>query len=71
MTEKALKAFEDTNHPGNGPKFLTKLKCIERGCEESAGTMWSKYWCFKHNVERMHRIDNQLISLNKNYEAGK
>lgn len=63
-----MKAFEDPNNPGNGPKYRTKNKCIEEGCAEFAGTAWGKYWCFAHNVERMHRIDVQMKALLGKFE---
>jgi hypothetical protein len=64
MTEPLdLPAYANPNHPGNGPEHRTKKKCIEPGCEERAGTAWGPYWCFKHNVERIRRIDAQLRSL--------
>jgi len=59
----SVEAFEDINHPGNGPKYHTKNKCIESGCTDQAGTAWSPYWCFVHNVERIRRINGQLKML--------
>jgi len=53
----ALIAFEDPDHPGNGPKYLTGKFCIEQGCDRPAGTAWSPLWCFEHNVERIRRIN--------------
>lgn len=55
-------AFEDKNHPGNSPKYHTGKDCITKGCTNPAGTMWSKLWCFEHNVERMNRIGKTLES---------
>jgi hypothetical protein len=37
----------------------------ELWCDEPAGTWWSPYWCFKHNVERMKRVGKQLEALLK------
>lgn len=51
-----MKAFEDPNHPGNGPEHRTGKPCIESGCDRPAGTAWSPHWCFECNVERMRRI---------------
>ena len=50
-------AFEDPAHEGNSSRHHTGKRCIERGCDEPAGTAWSPLWCFKHNVERMRRIN--------------
>jgi len=58
-----LRAFEDPNHEGNSDKYHTGKKCIEKGCCEPAGTWWSPHWCFKHNVERIHRIDAGLNDI--------
>lgn len=58
-----MKAFEDPNHEGNSLKYHTKKLCIEKGCPNIAGTAWSPYWCFKHNVERMRRISDSLNKI--------
>lgn len=55
MSDK--KAYADPDDPGNGPEYHTGKPCIVRGCSEPAGTWWGKYWCFKHNVARIERID--------------
>jgi hypothetical protein len=57
-----MKPFEDPTHEGNSSKYHSGLPCDVDGCKEPAGTAWSPYWCFKHNVERMKNID---ASLNK------
>lgn len=59
MKSKIL-AFEDPNHKGNSIRFQTKNKCVNL-----AGTMWSPYWCFKHNVERMKRLNKQFDEMLK------
>jgi len=55
--------YDDPNSEGNSAKYHTGKKCIEPGCNEPAGTAWSPYWCFKHNVERIRRIDAGLEAL--------
>lgn len=60
MGTPKLKAFEDASHDGNSAKYHTGKPCIEKGCPEPAGTWWSPHWCFKHNVERINRIDAGL-----------
>jgi hypothetical protein len=58
-----MEAFEDPRNPGNGVEHLTGEVCIERGCDKPAGTAWSPWWCFEHNVERMRRITTRLEGL--------
>lgn len=58
-----LLPFEDLNHEGNNPKYHTGKICVEPGCENKAGTWWSKYWCFECNIKRIKRIDSQFESL--------
>ena len=60
-----LYAFEDINNEGNSALHHTGKTCIENGCENPAGTAWSPYWCFTHNVERMRHIDAQLKKLSR------
>ena len=56
--------------PGNGPAYQVGNSCIENGCERPAGTAWSPYWCFEHNVERMERVVRQLTELADRLENG-
>jgi hypothetical protein len=58
-----LLPFEDPNHPGNSSTYHTGKPCIEIGCDAPAGTGWSPYWCFEHNVERIQRIGGQIDAL--------
>ena len=67
-----MENFENPEYEGNSSKYHTGKKCIERGCEKPAGTTWSPYWCFEHNVERIKRVDegfenimNRFAELNK------
>lgn len=62
----------DPKHPGNGIRHRSGKTCIHPGCGAPAGTLWSPLWCFKHNVERMQRIDAQFQGIEKafaNYQA--
>ena len=52
--------YRDPDHVGNSAGHHTGKPCIERGCDKPAGTAWSPIWCFKHNVQRMDRINRQL-----------
>ncbi len=63
-----MKAFEDPNHEGNSKKYHTKKLCIERGCPNMAETAWNPYWCFKHNVERMRKITEELNKLASSFD---
>lgn len=47
---------ENPAHEGNSAKYHTGKACIEKGCEQPAGTWWSPLWCFAHNAARMKRI---------------
>ena len=58
-----MEAFENPDDPRNGPEYHTGKVCCEHGCENPAGTAWSRLWCFACNVERMRRIDRQLSAL--------
>ena len=40
-----------------------KRICIERGCNEIAGTPWGPYWCAMHDEERRARIERELLAL--------
>ena len=54
--------YRDPKNRGNSAAYHTGKVCIEEGCGEPAGTWWSPHWCFKHNIERMERIDKRLRS---------
>lgn len=38
-------------------------RCIEKGCDEPAGTNWGPLWCPRHDKERLERISAQLEAL--------
>lgn len=58
-----MKRYEDPNDPLNGPKYQTGKKCIEKGCDNPAGTHWSPFWCQACNAKRMARIGNSLAAM--------
>jgi hypothetical protein len=58
-----MDAYKDPSSPGNGKRYRTEKKCIVEGCNELAGTAWGKYWCFKHNVERIDGIGKSLEKI--------
>ena len=64
-----MKAYRDPDHPGNSTKHRTGRPCFEAGCQEPAGTSWSPFWCFAHNVARMDRIDAQFDGLEADLAA--
>ncbi len=35
-------------------------KCIEKDCNNPAGTRWSPYWCKECNIKRMDNITKNL-----------
>lgn len=55
-----MMAYEDPNSPGNSPVYHTGKSCLEKGCNKPAGTYWSPWWCFEHNVERIRRINKGI-----------
>jgi len=59
-TETQIAAYADPGHPGNGPAHLSGKACVEKGCKNPAGTLWSPFWCHEHNVARMDRIGRSL-----------
>lgn len=63
-----MSPFEDRNHEHNSAKYHTGKKCTEKGCDHPAGTWWSPYWCFEHNVERMQRITASLTDITEKAE---
>lgn len=72
MAEKPteLVAYEDPGHEGNGAKHLTGKPCIEKGCDNPAGTAWSPFWCFACNVKRIRRIDAGFAAIGKAFDDG-
>lgn len=63
--EEQLPDYKNPHSYGNSSVYWTGKKCIEKGCTENAGTNWSPYWCWKHNAERMDRIDSSLNDIAK------
>lgn len=62
-----LPAYADPAHPGNSAEHHTGKPCIEKDCDEPAGTAWSPFWCFGCNVKRMQRIDASLTTMLAEY----
>ncbi|KKL94713.1 hypothetical protein LCGC14_1861940 [marine sediment metagenome] len=58
-----LVAFKDPDDKGNSPKYHTGATCIVPECNDPAGTYWSPYWCFCHNVIRIDKINDQLTNM--------
>ena len=52
---------------GNSSAYLSGRACVEPACAEPAGTAWSPYWCFAHNVERLDGISATLKALDSCY----
>jgi hypothetical protein len=55
--------YADPKDEGNSSFYHTGKSCIEKGCNDPAGTAWSPYWCFQHNVERMNRVGKSLKAM--------
>lgn len=60
-----MSGYNDPKDPRNGPKYHTGKPCIEKGCGRPAGTAWSPYWCYEHNVERIDRISMRFYDLGR------
>ncbi len=60
-----MKPWADADDPRNGSDQHTGKPCIEKGCDNPAGTAWSPHWCFPCNVERIQRIDAFFEELEK------
>jgi hypothetical protein len=58
-------AYNDIDDEGNSEQYHTAKKCIEPGCNNPAGTAWSPFWCVKHNMERMDKINRQMEEIQK------
>jgi hypothetical protein len=63
-----MPGYNDPNDPGNSAAFHTGKICIEPGCDKPAGTAWSPYWCFEHNVKRIDRISKSLKDISAHFE---
>lgn len=44
--------------------------CIERGCEEPAGTPWTPLWCADHDDARINRISASLADIAGSFNRG-
>ncbi len=63
--------YQDPKHPGNSLQHRSGKPCIDRGCTEPAGTLWSPLLCFRHNVERLDRITVNLEAVAAEYGVSK
>lgn len=55
-----MERYQDPSDPLNAASYHTGKKCVERGCDRSAGTHWSKFWCQPCNAARLGRIGGFL-----------
>lgn len=62
-------AYRDPDNDANGPSHHTGETCIENGCNQSAGTAWSPYWCQSCNAKRMDRISSNLAEIVDSFKA--
>lgn len=51
---------ENPADPLNGPEYHTGQKCVEKGCNNPAGTHWSPFWCQPCNAKRLGRVSASL-----------
>jgi hypothetical protein len=58
-----MEPYENPLNMGYSAEYHTGKRCIEQGCTEPAGTAWSPFWCQKHNMERMKRIDKSFCKI--------
>lgn len=61
--------YENPDFEGNSEKYHTGKKCTVKGCDHPAGTWWSPFFCFEHNVERLKRITAGLDEAVKKAEV--
>ena len=61
--------YADPSDPLNAPKYHAGKPCIERGCNNPAGTAWSRFWCQPCNAKRMDRISASLEKMAPEYGA--
>ena len=57
-----MERYQDPGDPLNGPEYHTGKRCVEAGCDNPAGTHWSKLWCQPCNAARLDRISRALES---------
>jgi len=57
--------YNDPDARGNTDKRYRRptKRCATQPCDEVPGTLWSPYWCFRHNVERIDRISDTLEAI--------
>lgn len=55
-----MERCEDPSDALNGPEYHTGKKCVEKGCNNPAGTHWSPLWCQPCNAKRLNRVTASL-----------
>jgi hypothetical protein len=60
---RLMERHHDPDDPLNGPEHRSGRTCVEKGCNNPAGTAWSPYWCQSCNAARMDHIAQQLGKL--------
>jgi hypothetical protein len=59
-----VKPYQDENDEGNSEQHQNDGVCVVCG-KSPRGTVWSPYFCFECNVERMDRITKNLEDMAK------
>jgi len=54
---------------GGRGKMKPIHKCIEPGCENEAGGLYSSYWCPDHDEERQKRHEKEFAEMRKLFPA--
>lgn len=61
--------YGDSSHPqcsateGHTCARPSGRRCVEAGCDETAGTRWGPMWCPDHDAQRLDRVCTQLRGL--------
>ncbi len=66
--EEVMESYEDPTHENNGPEHYSGKSCVEKGCDNPAGTAWSPHWCQMHNAERINRISKNLREIRDSFK---
>jgi len=62
-------SYNDPDDDGNSSKYHTGKECIEKDCDNPAGTAWSPHWCFECNTKRIDNIKKSIDEIDKKFAA--
>ena len=69
MSEIIKDGYNDKECEGNSSIHHTGKKCIEKGCNNPAGTAWSPHWCVDCNIKRINRINKSLEEIMNKFNS--